>query len=99
MKQNNTQAPATQRAVSKASTVRSRPDTTPRQWGAWLTGGLHGFGRQMLNALQGPRGRGHYDGNMYEGTVPASTVARRRAKAKAGRRQRVHQSMAKRGKR
>lgn len=60
---------------------------TPAVWGRWLLDRM-GFQRQMLNAMQSKP--------MYHGTTPKTRDGR--AKIKAGRRQRVRQQMARRGK-
>lgn len=67
---------------------------TPQLWGQWLTGGLRGLQRQMLDALNmrhsgaqnNPGARGV--GTMYQGTANAKAVARRRARNKVARRSR-----------
>lgn len=67
---------------------------TPQLWGQWLTGGLRGLQRQMLDMLnmrhdgaeQHPGARG--TGSMYQGTASPKAVARRRARNKVARRSR-----------
>lgn len=71
----------------KPITDPGKGNRTPAMWGRWLLDRM-GLQRQVLHGLQRKP--------MYEGTTPRSRTDRR--KVKAARRQRVHQSMARRGK-
>lgn len=86
----NQDRPTADQPVTNPGTGRR----TPRVWGRWLVDRM-GFQRQMLTAMQD---RPMYYGSAREGDREARTM-RRRAKAMAGRRQRVQQAMARRGKR
>lgn len=70
---------------------------SPALWGQWLIKGLQ---RQMLDVFSSRRDtyQGLYEAGTPKGDQQRRALAKRRAKTKVGRRQRVHQQMAHRGK-
>lgn len=84
---------------SRASTTKGRREILPALW----LQGFQGLISQALGFRFSRSHRGNYKNEYYQGQATETEhkrarLAKRRAKTKQGRRTRVHQSMARRGK-